>query len=63
MFLGEGPGVARRFVAESLGRVVVECGLHVGYPGVEGSGCEPRPSYASGGEHRVPDSGNMLVQQ
>ena len=50
-------------MAEALGRVVVEGGLHVGYPGVEGSSGEPRPSYASGGEHRVPDSGDMLVQQ
>ena len=63
MFLGEGPSVSRRFMMESFGCVMVEGGLHVGYPGVEGSGREPRPTYSSSCEHGVPDSGNMLVQQ
>ena len=63
MFRGEGPRVSRRFTTESFGRIVVEGGLHVGYPGVEGSGREPRPTYSSSCEHGVPDSGNMLVQQ
>ena len=63
MFRGEGLRVSRRFMTESFGRIVVEGGLHVGYPGVEGRGRERRSTHSCRGEHGVPDSGDMLVQQ
>ena len=53
----------RRFMAESLGGVVAEGGLHVGNPRVEGCGTESWSSDTSGSEHGVPDPGHMLVQQ
>ena len=63
MLGSEGARVSRRFVTESLGRVVVKCGLHIGNSGVEGSGGESGPSNTGGGEHGIPDMCYMLIQQ
>ena len=60
---GEGASVSRCLVMESFGRVVVQGGLHVGDPGVEGSGGERWSSDTGGIEHGVADMGHMLVQQ
>ena len=59
VFLGEGPGISRRFVTESLGRVVVEGGLRGMRARGDGRRCEPRWQQGAGRRSR----GGPPVQQ
>ena len=47
---GEGLLAAGVLVSDAFGCVVVQRGLHVGYPGLEGGRGEARSSHSSGGE-------------